>query len=218
MASAEPGRQPDFADSYIRQSEQALAPIFAFLTRSVLSRLPAPPTGGTAIDLGGGTGQWLEALLEAGLGCGILVDEDAEMTRHAFHARARLRGDAAFLVIRAQAEALPLRNAIGDLVVSRNSMHLWHDLPRAWQEIGRILRPGGWVFIGRGFGPDLPTPLRDQVRQARRALRDPHEPPVEEPPSPSPATVAELAARAGIVEVAVIPDHKSSWFLGQRRS
>ncbi len=210
-------RQAEFADSYIPQSEEALRPIFPILADAVCRRVPDDLRGRTVLDLGGGTGQWLAALLEHGLGTGILLDEDPAMVAHAQRTAGTTAGPRApLLVIRGHAEHIPLRDGVVNLVVSRNSMHLWRDLPQAWREIGRVLAPGGWAFLGRGFGPDLPEEVRDQVKQARHALRAPQEPPPQEPPSPEPAAVAALAGQARVRQVAIIPDHKSWWFLGQR--
>ncbi|NLI75432.1 MAG: class I SAM-dependent methyltransferase [Candidatus Riflebacteria bacterium] len=216
MNTQEPSRQEGFADSYIPQSEQALRPIFPFLADFVRRRIPVDLHGRTVLDLGGGTGQWLLALMERGLGSGILLDEDAAMVAHARRAAAATSPPVPLLILLGRAEHIPLRNGVVDLVVSRNSMHLWHDLARAWHEIGRILAPGGWAFLGRGFGPDLPEEVRLQVKQARQALRNPQEPPPQEPPSPEPSTVDALARQAGVQPVAIVPDHHSWWFLGQR--
>lgn len=218
MATSPVGRQAEFAGSYIPQSDQALGPVYPALADSVLRRIPLDMAGKTVLDLGGGIGQWVEELLARGLGTGILLDEDAEMVDHARKAWGGAAAEPARRwIIRGRAEAIPLRPGCIDLVVSRNSMHLWQDLPQAWLEIGRILAPGGWIFIGRGFGPDLPEEIRQQVKQARRALRGPGEALAEEPRSPEASVVAELAARAGICREDVIPDHKSWWFLGRRR-
>lgn len=39
-----------------------------------------------------------------------------------------------------------------DLIVSRGSFHFWEDKVKAFQEIYRVLRPGGRTFIGGGDG------------------------------------------------------------------
>ncbi|EQB22680.1 methyltransferase [Dehalobacter sp. UNSWDHB] len=39
-----------------------------------------------------------------------------------------------------------------DLVISRGSVFFWEDQEKAFEEIYRILAPGGMTFIGGGFG------------------------------------------------------------------
>jgi len=51
--------------------------------------------------------------------------------------------------------ALPCADRSFDLIVSTLSMHHWSDLPAAVAELGRVLRPGGrvWIYDFR-FVPD----------------------------------------------------------------
>ncbi|MEJ2609266.1 MAG: class I SAM-dependent methyltransferase [Candidatus Thiodiazotropha sp.] len=51
-----------------------------------------------------------------------------------------------------QAESLPFDNGSVDLVVSRGSIFFWEDQRQGLREIFRVLRPGGWAFVGGGFG------------------------------------------------------------------
>ena len=204
----------DFADSYIKQSELALEPIFPFLCDSVVSRTQPRLAGLTVADLGGGTGQWLEALFALGIGFGLLLDENPAMVSHA-RARFELigcRGHA----IRCRAEAIPICSASCDLAISRNSMHLWADIARGWAEIFRILVPGGSAFIGRGFGPDIPGDVREKVKTARKAIRAKDAACREEPQSPPPLEVVELAKACGFRNVQMVPDGKSYWILAKK--
>ncbi len=58
------------------------------------------------------------------------------------------------------AEALPFEDATFDVVASTNTVYFWPDLPRAFSELRRVLRPGGVLTVGfsgteklRAFGP-----------------------------------------------------------------
>ena len=39
-----------------------------------------------------------------------------------------------------------------DLVASRGSIFFWEDKKKGLSEVYRILKPGGWAYIGGGFG------------------------------------------------------------------
>jgi len=64
---------------------------------------------------------------------------------------------------------LPFADGHVNLIVSRGSMFFWKDLPEAFQEMYRVLSPGGAAYIGGGFGS---LELREQV-VAAMLKRDP---------------------------------------------
>lgn len=49
---------------------------------------------------------------------------------------------------------IPLPDNSMDLVISRGSLFFWEDQVKAFQEIYRVLAPGGMTFIGGGFGSE----------------------------------------------------------------
>ena len=62
--------------------------------------------------------------------------------------------------------AIPAGEETFDLVVSRGSYHFWNDLPAAFREIFRVLKPGGIAYIGGGYGS-----RSDQERSPYRTKR-----------------------------------------------
>ncbi len=64
---------------------------------------------------------------------------------------------------------LPIDDGRANLIVSRGSMFFWKDLLEAFQEMYRVLAPGGAAYIGGGFGS---LELREQV-VAAMLKRDP---------------------------------------------
>jgi ubiquinone/menaquinone biosynthesis C-methylase UbiE len=54
--------------------------------------------------------------------------------------------------LQGDATSIPLPDNTVDLAVSRGSVFVWDDLPRALSEIHRVLTSGGWAYIGGGFG------------------------------------------------------------------
>ncbi len=67
---------------------------------------------------------------------------------------------------------LDLPNEFADLIISRNSMGFWTDQKRAFQEIWRVLAPGGKTYIGSGMGN---SSLKKQIEVQMKA-RDPQWP------------------------------------------
>jgi SAM-dependent methyltransferase len=55
-------------------------------------------------------------------------------------------------IVHADVHHMPFPNDVADLVVSRGSMFFWDDMPRAFLEIERVLKPGAKTYIGGGFG------------------------------------------------------------------
>ena len=47
---------------------------------------------------------------------------------------------------------LPFESNFADLIISRGSLFFWEDLTGAFNEIYRVLKPGGKTHIGAGFG------------------------------------------------------------------
>ncbi len=51
-----------------------------------------------------------------------------------------------------EVSSIGLPDASVDLAISRGSVFFWEDLAGAFREIHRVLAPGGWSYIGGGFG------------------------------------------------------------------
>jgi ubiquinone/menaquinone biosynthesis C-methylase UbiE len=55
-------------------------------------------------------------------------------------------------IMQGDVAAIPLPEQSVDLVVSRGSIPFWKDLPAAFCEIYRVLKPGGFACVGGGLG------------------------------------------------------------------
>jgi len=55
---------------------------------------------------------------------------------------------------------LPLEDASFDLVISRGSLWFWEDQSRALKEIWRVLKPGGFSYVGGGFAT---SQIKEQI-------------------------------------------------------
>jgi ubiquinone/menaquinone biosynthesis C-methylase UbiE len=149
---------------------------------------------GLCVDLGGGPGMLGICVAEASDMQVAIVDplnECIELARENIAEHGLGHRVTAQL---GHAEALPLPDALVDLVVSRGSIYFWEDQRQGLREIFRVLRPGGWAFVGGGFGT---RELRDEIlaekaddgewNKARKERGNKH------PPEHFRAMLAELA-------------------------
>jgi SAM-dependent methyltransferase len=105
-----------------------------------LERLAGRPLAGAeVVEVGAGTGIATRAMVERGADV-VAVDVGAAML-------ARLRSHRPHpVVVRADGEALPFRDAVADLVCYSHSWH-WVRVPVAAAEAVRVLRPGGCLAL-----------------------------------------------------------------------
>jgi ubiquinone/menaquinone biosynthesis C-methylase UbiE len=192
-------------------------PVYEYLTQTLLRHTGLNPAAADAIDLGGGDGLWLYCLLNKGFRSGALVDIDKEQIAAAASIMSKEFVAERWQAIATDVVNMPFADSSFDVAVSRSSMHFWPDLPAAWRELARVMRPGGYVFAGRGFGPDLPEDIRASVKAAKyQTIYGDSNARHQEPGSLSAEELSAIAAGAGFSTVAVIPDHKAYWFLAQK--
>lgn len=108
-----------------------------------LRALP-PLTGAVVVELGSGTSFFSAALARAGAApIAIDLNEDQLATARQLQ---EVTGPV-FPLVQADAQAVPVRDEIVDLVVSEHGASVWCD-PRLWvAEAARILKPGGWLVF-----------------------------------------------------------------------
>jgi ubiquinone/menaquinone biosynthesis C-methylase UbiE len=115
---------------------------------------------GLCVDLGGGPGMLGICIAQASDLQVVVVDplpECINLARENIAERDLFERVAAEV---GRAEALAFPDAAVDLVVSRGSIYFWQDQRQGLREIFRVLRPGGWAYVGGGFGN---KELRDEI-------------------------------------------------------
>jgi ubiquinone/menaquinone biosynthesis C-methylase UbiE len=113
-------------------------------TRECIFGWLASSSGPRVLEVGCGTGKWLEAL--AAQGCEVAgADPSAQMLARA---QARVRGD----LKHAPAEALPWPDESFDALMFVNAFHHVRDPRQALREAHRVLRSGG-RFLSIGLDP-----------------------------------------------------------------
>lgn len=208
--------EKDSTKHYLDISEKVFAPIYDYLTQSVIKRIPIELQNIDVLDLGGGNGRWLFSLLEKGARSGILIDIEPEMIEHAKIRLAESFSNNKWRALQGSAKSLPIDSEVCNLIVSRSSMHMWEDLEKCWKEMHRVLKEGGYVFLGRGYGPDLPLEVRNQVKANRKKFKTANVINKAEPPSPAPENLAVIAEDNGFSCIEIIPDSKAYWILAKK--
>ncbi|SOD94634.1 class I SAM-dependent methyltransferase [Blastococcus haudaquaticus] len=123
--------------------------------RAAVAALPVRP-GDVLADLGFGGGVGLELLLgrleEVDPGGGRVHGVDVSETMLAAASRrfARQVADGRLQLHLAPVEALPLADSSVDAAITLNTIYFLPDLPAAFREVHRVLRPGGRLVVGLG--------------------------------------------------------------------
>lgn len=112
------------------------------LEERFLSEFLRPVRGLDVVDIGCGTGRWLERLASRDPGSLTGVDSSPAMVDRA---RKKLGPSATVLV--GDAESLPLRNSSADLLVASFIASYVPDLSRSVAEARRVVRPGAQVYL-----------------------------------------------------------------------
>lgn len=166
MAGIFAGMTPDIDTAQVRRHFSGHAgeyDLYAIVQKRVaatlLDRLPADVSG-PAVDLGTGTGDVAAQLYQRLPGAQLIVSDLAhDMTE------AALRRLPQTLGVDADARSLPFADASLGLVLSA-SMYQWiDDLPAAFAECRRVLRPGGY-FCFALFGDGTLGELRSVFHRA----------------------------------------------------
>ena len=139
------------AERFLARARRGAHRRYGPLARLVVESLP---TGGAAapppviIDLGCGPGMLLvelRALLPAAALVG--VDPSRDMLELARRVAAEGPAAPAFEVREGRAEAIPSDDGAVDLVACRNVLHEWDETRRGFDEVARVLRPGGRLVV-----------------------------------------------------------------------
>ncbi|WP_207063698.1 malonyl-ACP O-methyltransferase BioC [Motiliproteus sp. SC1-56] len=127
---------------------------------SLLERAPAVASG-RVLDLGCGTGYFSRQLADAADNRQVVALDLAEgMLQYARRERPHSR----IQWLCGDAEQIPLATGAVDGVFSSLAIQWCRQLPQLFQELARVLRPGGQVAIAT-LGPDTLWELREAWRQ-----------------------------------------------------
>lgn len=116
-------------------------PLLALEQRILKSLLPVL-TGKNVLDIGCGTGRWLERLLHAGVRSAAGIDLSAAML-----ATARPKPSLSGRLVQADCLALPFRSLSADFVICSFVIGHIPDLSILARELARVTRPGADCYI-----------------------------------------------------------------------
>ncbi len=162
------------AERMVQASRTMLAPVYAPLARQIVKDFDLAETKGIGIDIGGGPGTLIVELCKRTKLHWINADINPYCFAHFFRL-ADVNGAAGRVsAVFADAKALPFRDNYADVVISRGSYHFWGDRKKGFQEILRVLKPGGLAYIGRGLPRDMPLETARSIRakQGKRIKYD----------------------------------------------
>lgn len=149
----------------IAAAEGALAPVYAPLAEEIAETLGLADREGVGIDLGSGPGTLILELCRRTKLHWVNADINPHFFPYFFEKAQSAGYGGRVSAIRADACALPLRDDLADVVVSRGSFHFWPDLRKGLSEIYRVLKPGGAAYVGRGFPQRLPPEVAAKIRE-----------------------------------------------------
>ena len=156
------------AQSYNAVATEIFTPVYSYYANEIVAKTGI--RSGDCLDVGSGAGYLGLALLQIASFRLFLLDHSWEMlpqTEEGFNRGAKRKTTG---IVLAEVQAIPLKDASMDLVISRGSVPFWSDLSTAFSEIDRVLKPGGSACILGGLGP--PEIREDIERQLYRRNPD----------------------------------------------
>lgn len=139
------------------------APVSAVNLATLVGRL-VPVEGASVLDLGCGHGQWLlEVLAQHRTAAGVGVDLHLPAEVGAGAARQGLEDRVTWR----EQDARTWAGEPADVVLCIGASHAFGGLDRTLAACRRHLRPGGQVLLGDGFWEAPPSPLAQEVLDAR---------------------------------------------------
>jgi len=198
----ENSKSPGFA--YI--AEHIFAPIYPVIANHIVTE--SGVKRGTCLDIGCGIASLGIAIAQI-TGMQVYgVDLSREMCRLSQEKALHHRIAEKVVPVIADVHILPFRNGCIDLIVSRGSVFFWNDLPAAFNEIARVLAPGGQAWIGGGFGT---KELREQISEKMVTINPQWHKDSKERLSPENLLAIEKAGRQTELVCHTIRDDSGSW-------
>lgn len=134
-----------------RTAKTVFAPVYAVIAQNALE--VTGQNRGICIDLGSGPGMLGIAVARAAPEMKVVSFDFSGDSQKIAKENIREAGlEDRIRLAKGDVHAMPFEDGYANLIVSRGSMFFWDDLKSAFEEIFRVLAPGGATYIGGGFG------------------------------------------------------------------
>lgn len=133
-----------------RASKSELKEVYPLIARQIMARTPI--RGGICVDVGTGPGSLAIEVAKLGDFSVYAIDISCEMSELAMKNVREGSLPGKVFPVTGDIESLPFKDHSVDLVISRGSLFFWHDKVKAFKEAYRVLKPGGFGYIGGGLG------------------------------------------------------------------
>jgi ubiquinone/menaquinone biosynthesis C-methylase UbiE len=152
---------------YRKIEKGIFAPVYPAIARQIVEKTGI--RSGVCVDIGCGGGSLGASLAEITDLFIRFFDENAGMLDLVGETMAERGLSGRHDIIQGDVAAMKIPDGSVNLAVSRGSVFFWEDLPGAFREIYRILAPGGWSWIGGGFGS---REIRESIVAQMEARQD----------------------------------------------
>lgn len=188
-------------------ADTIFAPVYPVIAGQILERTGI--RSGRALDAGSGPGHLATAIASRSDLVVHALDCSPDMLGICGRRVAELGLTGRVIPLTGDISSIPLEDRSVDLVISRGSWFFWEDLPRAFSEIHRILKPGGETYIGGGFGS---ASLKEQVIAGMRSRNPDFQSEITaRMASRSPEYLSRVLEEAGITRYSFIDDESGFW-------
>lgn len=124
--------------------------VYPLIASQILARTGVEK--GQCIDLGGGPGMLGISYARITLAQVTVYDLLPDCVSAALGNIAEYKLENQMTARQGRAEDIQFESGSIDLVMSRGSIFFWEDQLQGIREVHRVLKPGGWAYIGGGFG------------------------------------------------------------------
>ncbi len=128
----------------------AVAQMYSLIAEQIINKTRIET--GICIDVGTGPAPLSAALTDITELMIYAVDISEDRCRLAEKNVREMKLEDRIKVVRSDVHSLSFPDGFADLVVSRGSMFFWKDIPQAFKEIYRVLKPERMAYIGGGYG------------------------------------------------------------------
>ncbi len=180
------------------------APVYSIIASQITRKFNK--TEGTAIDVGSGPASLSISMARITQLHIYAMDISTEMLNIAKRSIEKEHLETQITPIRGNVNHMPFPNEFADLIFSRGSLFFWKDLPTAFKEIHRVLKPNGAAYIGGGFGSaELRKKVKNHLKRDDRFNKS--------PPKIQAYKLEINIIEAGIGDYTLIDDDSGLWVL-----